>query len=332
MFSKFFEKNKSNGQLADYFKKKRKDNPQPNVSCVNIARHLASTSNSPAPSKQTKHERQNSPGQLVKQTQSNSGRPSTTKTSVKKIKRIERPEAPSKDKLKDLEKSKLGPSSKSPKLARPAFQDFFSSKGLKGISQLAANLKKNREMKPRTVKETQKTLDDSMKMRSSSKKLQKSQTTSSMSTRLPKAFTPLSNVSKKVSRESSQKQKRFSEGGNIVVKKTVSDVSKLLEKEKVRHNNNSLFLSAAKRNEAEKCLQLISGATLNQQGADINCQDREGWTAIHHACWNENLKLVNILLYNDAKLDLPDSGGVRPISLAVSRGNAMITRVGHPLI
>jgi Ankyrin repeats (many copies) len=331
MFSKFFEKNKSNGQLADYFKKKKRDSGQPNLSCVNILKHIASNSNSPALSKQGRHERKTSPGGLVKQAAVKSARPSTSKNSIKKINRIDRTQVPSRDKTRELEKPKQESTSRSPKINKPAFQEFFSARGLPRVTQVTSALKRTRDLKPLVSKEPPKLADDSLKARSTSKKHEKSQTNTSLSSRIPKAFTPISNTSKKVSRENSQKQKKLADTVNSLTKKTVSDIGKLMDKEKKRQTINSQFIAAAKRNEAEKCLQLISGAPSLGQNADINCQDKEGWTAVHHACWNENLKLVNILLYNDARLDITDAGGIRPLSLAVSKGNASITKVAHPL-
>lgn len=327
MFSKFFEKNRSNGQLADYFKKKKNDLGQPNLSCVNILKHLASNSNSPALSKQGRHERKNSPAQSSKPVMIYSGRPSTSKPGIKKITRIEKPEQLSKERISETEKSRMKSTSKSPKQVKKDFRDLFKSKGVSGLNQMSIALRKSKEVRPKVSKDFTQPSEDSFKVRSTGKKLQKSQTSTTLTSRIPKAYTPLSNMSKKTSRDSSQKPKRLTETAIVLNKKAISNVGKLLDKEKKKASVNALFLTAAKRNEAEKCLQLISSGASLGLGADINCQDKDGWTAIHHACWNENLKLANILLYNDAKVDITDTGGVPPICLAVSKGNVAITRV-----
>lgn len=165
-----------------------------------------------------------------------------------------------------------------------------------------------------------------------------------MLTALQKAYTPKIKtppikktvLSKKSSRETSQKTRKLSERNGSKPKRLSSrsphqprDFSKTIDNEKKRTSSNGLFLSCAQKNEAEKCLQLLSLPVQEHfgPGAQINCQDKNGWTALHHACWNENLKFVNILLYNDAEVNIKDSGGMTPIYLSVSKGNAQITKV-----
>lgn len=96
----------------------------------------------------------------------------------------------------------------------------------------------------------------------------------------------------------------------------------VLEKKKL----NKEFLFNAKKNQVEKCLDLMV-CERGRIGADINCKDEEGWTVTHHAAWNGNLKFLNILLYNDAKIDVKDTSGVTPLILAVAKGHATITHV-----
>lgn len=89
---------------------------------------------------------------------------------------------------------------------------------------------------------------------------------------------------------------------------------------------NKEFLQNAKNNNVERCLELISGSR-KKNLADINCQDSEGWTALHHAAWNGNLKFLNILLYNDAQIEVKDNSGVNPLTLSVAKGHNGITQV-----
>ena len=89
---------------------------------------------------------------------------------------------------------------------------------------------------------------------------------------------------------------------------------------------NREFLLHAKNNTVEKCLEILGGG--RKKGvADINAKDSEGWTAMHHAAWNGNLKFINILLYNDALIEVKDKSGVNCLTLSVARGHSSITQV-----
>jgi ankyrin repeat protein len=84
----------------------------------------------------------------------------------------------------------------------------------------------------------------------------------------------------------------------------------------------------AKNNVVEKCLEML-GPSRKKGTADINCRDSEGWTALHHSCWNGNLNFLNILLYNDSQIEVKDKSGVNPLTLSVARGNSEITQVSN---
>ena len=89
---------------------------------------------------------------------------------------------------------------------------------------------------------------------------------------------------------------------------------------------NKEFLTNAKSNNVDRCLELI-GSSRKKNSADINCKDSDGWTALHHAAWNGNLKFLNILLYNDATIGVKDKRGVSPLALSVAKGHSNITQV-----
>ena len=92
-------------------------------------------------------------------------------------------------------------------------------------------------------------------------------------------------------------------------------------------NVNSAFLYYAKINKGEHCVQQMGPQTDGSPGADVNVKDSNGWTAMHHACWNQNPKLVNLLIYNCADINQKDTGGLTPLMLAITRGNASIATV-----
>ena len=96
----------------------------------------------------------------------------------------------------------------------------------------------------------------------------------------------------------------------------------LLEKKKA----NKEFLSNAKKNNIEECIKLLAQEA-GRINADINTKDKDGWTALHHAVNNKNVNFVNVLLYNDAKVDVADARGVTPLFIAVGNGSSNIIQI-----
>ncbi|CAO3639358.1 unnamed protein product [Mucor fragilis] len=58
---------------------------------------------------------------------------------------------------------------------------------------------------------------------------------------------------------------------------------------------------------------------LLQRLSDINQQDANGWTALHYAAANNNVRLVLALLKRHARSDITNGGGMTPLDLAVDR-------------
>lgn len=127
------------------------------------------------------------------------------------------------------------------------------------------------------------------------------------------------------SRETSEKR-GFTSAGSQDDKasfKPKSEVDRvLLEKKKA----NKEFLSNAKKNNIEECIKLLAQEA-GRISADINTKDKDGWTALHHAVNNMNVNFVNVLLYNDARVDVADARGVTPLFIAVGNGSTNIIQI-----
>lgn len=82
------------------------------------------------------------------------------------------------------------------------------------------------------------------------------------------------------------------------------------------HSNESSLIEAAKNNEIDEALQLIS------QGVDVNTVQVDGATALHWAAhWNE-LTLANQLIEAGADVNANNELGVAPLSIACRNGSA----------
>lgn len=54
-------------------------------------------------------------------------------------------------------------------------------------------------------------------------------------------------------------------------------------------------------------------ATVLEAGANVNAQDDDGRTPLHHAIDNNHVTSIKILLRYDARLDIPNNAGFTPI-------------------
>ena len=52
-----------------------------------------------------------------------------------------------------------------------------------------------------------------------------------------------------------------------------------------------------------------------KEGLDVNAQDQDGNTPLHHACWNENLELVKILVKNGADVNKENIDDTTPLGI-----------------
>ncbi|KAH8406965.1 hypothetical protein KR222_001732 [Zaprionus bogoriensis] len=64
-----------------------------------------------------------------------------------------------------------------------------------------------------------------------------------------------------------------------------------------------------------------------RRSPNINCQDVNGYTALHHACLNGHSSIVRLLLAHNAQIDVPDIRGSTPLFLASWAGHQEIVKM-----
>ncbi|KAK3580897.1 hypothetical protein CHS0354_008182 [Potamilus streckersoni] len=76
----------------------------------------------------------------------------------------------------------------------------------------------------------------------------------------------------------------------------------------------------------------VGGSALTQltsflRSLNVNCADKNGYTALHHAAVNGHKDVVKLLVSEDAAADLADNQGCTPLHLAAWRGNGEICQL-----
>lgn len=84
-------------------------------------------------------------------------------------------------------------------------------------------------------------------------------------------------------------------------------------------NETPLMLAAA--NGQAKAMRLLIA-----NGADIDAQHSRGWTALHHATWQNREESVDLLLWHRANTMLVNEGGHTAAALAFQRSHSAIGR------
>ena len=90
-----------------------------------------------------------------------------------------------------------------------------------------------------------------------------------------------------------------------------------------KNNLNIELLIYSKKGYKEKILEIISYENMY----DINYQNENGWTALHYACDEGNLKIAEILIKDRCNVNIKNNDKKTPLHYSVSRGYFDITKL-----
>ncbi|XP_074600445.1 uncharacterized protein LOC141854583 isoform X2 [Brevipalpus obovatus] len=91
---------------------------------------------------------------------------------------------------------------------------------------------------------------------------------------------------------------------------------------KVKFSNSTTFLAACACNDYDECRRLLSQNLVN-----INCSNIDGLTALHQACIDDNVQMVEFLLDHGADVNCCDNEGWTPLHATASCGNKNVARI-----
>lgn len=86
------------------------------------------------------------------------------------------------------------------------------------------------------------------------------------------------------------------------------------------------LLISAKKGDRDTFLESLEIILSNPKG-DINFKDDSGWTALHHACDEGNLKIVDILINTNANVNCRTNNKKTPLHLTTSHGYFDISKM-----
>uniref|UniRef100_UPI00398F0EF9 protein phosphatase 1 regulatory subunit 12C-like isoform X2 n=1 Tax=Pristiophorus japonicus TaxID=55135 RepID=UPI00398F0EF9 len=87
---------------------------------------------------------------------------------------------------------------------------------------------------------------------------------------------------------------------------------------RVRFEAAAEFLAACASGDAQEAAEMLRG------GADVDCANTDGISALHQACIDENLEMVEFLLAQNANVDQSDNEGWTPLHVSASCGYSEI--------
>uniref|UniRef100_A0A671M387 cGMP-dependent protein kinase interacting domain-containing protein n=1 Tax=Sinocyclocheilus anshuiensis TaxID=1608454 RepID=A0A671M387_9TELE len=95
---------------------------------------------------------------------------------------------------------------------------------------------------------------------------------------------------------------------------------------RVRFEQTAEFLAVCASGDIEEAKEMLREARV-QNGEDdiVNCANTDGITALHQACIDGSMEMVEFLLSQGASVNLVDSEGWTPLHVAASCGNQEIT-------